>query len=273
MRSSLRPIFGGLALAALMVLSAAAIVAAADPSPAPSGGPAGRTVCRTQRDALKQKPTLEQLKAFGDCEIARRVTTLDGLAARIADAKFAPSAHKTALGNEVSSTKSGLLALKAKIDAETDLEAIKGEIRQIATDFRVYALVAPKVNLVLGSDRVAAAEERFAGIDKKLSELIVKAEAAGKDVTDAKAHLAKMNAAVDKGVAMVAGQPEKLLPLTPAQFNAGTAGPILTEARTKLAEARTQLRTAAAEAKACRGALGLLRDPKPSIRPAASPTA
>jgi len=43
------------------------------------------------------------------------------------------------------------------------------------------------------------------------------------------------------------------------------------DARTKLAEARTQLRTAAAEAKACREALGLLRAPKPSTSPATSP--
>ena len=268
MRSSPRTILGGLALAALMVLSTAALVAAADPSPVPSGGPAGRTVCRPQRDSLKDKPTLEQLKAFGDCEIARRFTTLDNLATRISDAKFATSEHKTALGNEVSSTRSGLAALKTKIDAETGLEALKGEIRQIATDFRVYALVGPKVNLVLGADRVAASEARFDAIDKRLGDLIAKAEAAGKDVTDAKAHLANMNAAVDKALGLASPLPARLLPLTPAQFNAGTAGPILTDARTKLGEARTQLRTAAAEAKACREALAKL-----GVAPAASPAA
>ena len=268
MKSSPRTILGGIALAALMVVSTAAIVAAADPSPVPSGGPAGKTICRPQRDSLTSKPTLEQLKAFGDCEIARRFTTLNDLAARIADAKFATSEHKTALGDEVSSTKSGLTALKTKIDAETGLEAMKGEIRQIATDFRVYVLVAPKVNLVLGADRVAASETKFDAIDKRLGDLIAKAEAAGKDVTDARAHLANMNAAVDKALGLASPLAAELLPLTPAQFNAGTAGPILTDARTKLGEARTQLRTAAAEAKACRDALVKL-----GAAPVASPTA
>jgi hypothetical protein len=271
MRPLTRSIFGGLALAALLVVSTAAIVAAADPSPVPAGGPAGKTVCRPQRDAIKQAPTLEQLKAFGDCEIARRVTTLDTLAKRIADAKFAPADDAAHLTNEVRTTKSGLLALKSKIDAETELDALKTEVRQIATDFRVYALVAPKVNLVLGADRVAAAEDRFDTIDQKLSDLIAQAEAAGKNVADAKAHLANMNAAVDKALALAGPIPNAVLPLTVAQFNAGTAGPILTDARTKLAAARIQLRTATAEAKACREALGLLRDPRPTVSPAVSP--
>jgi hypothetical protein len=273
MRPITRSVFGGLALAALLVVSTAAIVAAADPSPAPAGGPAGKTVCRPQRDAIKKAPTLEQLKAFGDCEIARRVTTLDALATRIADAKFAPADDAAHLTNEVRTTKNGLVALKAKIDAETEIDALKVEIRQIATDFRVYALVAPKVNLVLGADRVAAAEDRFDTLDQKLSDLIAQAEAAGKDVSNARAHLASMNAAVDKALALAGPIPNAVLPLTVAQFNAGTAGPLLADARTKLAGARTQLRTATAEAKACRDALGLLRDKRPAASPSVTPAA
>ncbi len=269
MRSMTRSLFGGLTLATVMVVSTAAIVVAADPSPTPSGGPAGRTICRPERDAVSDRPTLEELKAFGDCEIARRITILDMLTTRIDKAEFAPANHAAHLTNEVRTTKNGLLDLKAKIDAETDIAALKTEIRQIATDFRVYALVAPKVNLVLGADRALAADERFEDIDQKLSDLIAQAEAAGKDVTDARAHLARMNAAVDKAMALAGPIPDAVLPLTVAQFNAGTAGPVLADARTKLAEARAQLRTAVAEAKACRKALGLLRDK----RPAASPTA
>ena len=269
MRSMTRSLFGGLALASVMVVSTAAIVAAADPPTTPSGGPAGRTICRPERDAAGDRPTLEELKAFGDCEIARRITTLDMLTTRIDKAEWAPANHAAHLTNEIRTTKNGLLDLKAKIDAETDIAALKTEIRQIATDFRVYALVAPKVNLVLGADRALAADERFEDIDQKLSNLIAQAEAAGKDVTDAKAHLARMNAAVDKAMSLAGPIPDAVLPLTVAQFNSGTAGPVLTDARTKLAEARAQLRTAVAEAKACREALGLLRDQ----RPAASPTA
>jgi hypothetical protein len=255
-----RSILAGLAVAALAIASTAAIAIAADPSPVPSGGPSGRTVCRPERDAVKQPPTLDELKAFGDCEIARRLTTLDTLTKLISDSQFATSEHKSALSSEVGSTRSGLASLKTRIDAETDLAAMKAEVRQIATDFRVYALVAPKVHLVLGADRVAAAEDKFGQIDTRLSDLIAKAEAAGKDVSDARAHLASMNVAVDKAVALAGPIPAAVLPLTPAQFNAGTAGPILTDSRSRLAQARDQLKVAAQEAKACRDALARLRD-------------
>jgi len=49
--------------------------------------------------------------------------------------------------------------------------------------------------------------------------------------------------------------PAKLLPLTPAQYNSGTAGPIIVSARTALGQARDQIKAALASAKACRDAL------------------
>jgi hypothetical protein len=49
--------------------------------------------------------------------------------------------------------------------------------------------------------------------------------------------------------------PAALLPLTPAQYNGGTAGPVLKKARATLVEARGLLQTARKDAQACRGAL------------------
>ena len=49
--------------------------------------------------------------------------------------------------------------------------------------------------------------------------------------------------------------PAALLPLTPAEYNAGTAGPVLANARSALVQARDQLKSAVADAKACRDAL------------------
>jgi hypothetical protein len=64
-----------------------------------------------------------------------------------------------------------------------------------------------------------------------------------------------MNTSVANAIALAQPLPAQLLSLTPAQFNAGTAGPIIDSARTKLGQARDQLKAAAASAKACRDAL------------------
>jgi hypothetical protein len=64
-----------------------------------------------------------------------------------------------------------------------------------------------------------------------------------------------MNASVAAAAGLASPLPAQLLPLTPAQYNGGTAGPILNGARTALGQARDDLKSAIADAKACRDAL------------------
>ena len=253
MKTPTRSILAGLAVAALLVVSSAAVVSAV--GPAVAGGPAGKGVCVVQATAVKAGASIETLRAFGDCEIARRYTTLDKLSARISASKVLTSADAAALSSEVASTKSGLVSLKAQIDAETSLDAIKAEIRKIPTDYRVYLLVVPQVNLVIGADGVQAAKTKFDDVSTKLTARIAAAKAAGKDTTAAQADLAAMNAAVAQAVNLAKPLPGALLPLTPAQWNAGTAGPVIKNSRAALVQARGLLQSARKDAQACRDAL------------------
>jgi hypothetical protein len=68
-------------------------------------------------------------------------------------------------------------------------------------------------------------------------------------VTEAKNHLAAMEAAIEEALSGVAGVADEVLPLTPAGWNAGTAGPVLRDARQAIVDARADLRTAMAEAR------------------------
>ncbi|MGD0248027.1 MAG: hypothetical protein ABSB75_03140 [Candidatus Limnocylindrales bacterium] len=255
MKTRIISLAAGLVLGGSLLLVGATAVIAASPPP----GPAGKGVCAAQALASRTNATADTLKAFGDCEISRRFTTLDALSARVTASKVLTSADAAALKSEIGSTKSGLTSLKAAIDAETDVAALKADIAKIATDYRVYLLVVPQVNLLNAADGVMAAQTRFAGINTKLADAIAAAKAAGKDTTAAQASLDAMNAAVTKAVGLAGPLPAALLPLTPAQYNAGTAGPIIASARTALGQARDQLKAAVAAAKACRDALKALK--------------
>jgi hypothetical protein len=244
-------LIAGLALGGALLLSTVGVVAAVTPPT----GPAGNGVCATQATAMKTGATVETLRAFGDCEINRRFTTLDTLSAKITASKVLTTSDAAALKGEIASTKTGLTGLKATIDSETSLPALRVDISKIAADYRVYLLVAPQVNLVSAADGVLAAQTRFADVNTKLAARIATAKAAGKDTTAAQTALVAMNAAVTSAVALAGPLPAKLLPLTPAQYNAGTAGPILASARTALGQARDQIKAAIASAKACRDAL------------------
>jgi hypothetical protein len=246
-------LIAGLAIGGALILSSVAVVAAA--SPLIAGGPAGRGVCATEFAALKPPVTVDALRAFGNCEIERRFTTLTTLSTRITSSTTLTSSDAAALTAEIGATRTGLTDLKATIDAETAIPALKAEVARIATDFRVYLLVGPQVNLVSGADRVVASQSNFTKVNTNLAARIAAAKAAGKDTTTAQSDLDAMNAAVTKAIGLATPLPATLLPLTPAQYNAGTAGPVLNSARAALVQARDLLKSAVQDAKACRAAL------------------
>jgi hypothetical protein len=253
MKIPARSILAGLAAAAILTVSSAAIVTAA--APAVAGGPGGKGVCATAADAVKASLSVDTLRAFGNCEVARRFTTLDSVASHVSGSKVLTSSDSAALSSEIASTRSGLTSLKAQIDAETSLAALKTEVRKIATDYRVYLLVVPQVNLVSGADTVGAAKPIFDKISANLTARIAAAKTAGKDTTAARADLDAMNAAIAQAVSLAQPLPAALLPLTPAQYNGGAAGPVLKKARATLVEARGLLQAARKDAQACRDAL------------------
>jgi hypothetical protein len=258
MKTRITAIAASLLLGTSLILAAATTVAAAGPATA---GPAGKGVCAAYAPSAQPSASkgsgvvLTALKAFGDCEINRRFATLTDLSAKITASKVMTSSDKTALQGDISSTNSGLTSLKAKIDADTDIATVKTDITAIAANFRVYLLVVPQVQLINAADAVIAAQTKFGEINTKLTAAIATAHAAGKDTTAAQADLDAMNASVTTAAGLATPLPAQLLPLTPAQYNGGTAGPVLTAARTALGTARDDLKSAEASAKACRDAL------------------
>jgi hypothetical protein len=266
-RGRISALLVGVAAAATIGLTLVSSVAAA--TPATAGGAvepvadSPATFCGLERETARQTPTLETLKALGDCEIERRLQALDRLDAAVAAAPVITTEHKRLLRyrndtNPASfeATREGLERLKATIDAETDLASLRREVGQIATDFRVYLLVAPKALLVRGADAVTAATERFGQLEDELQVLIDRADAAGKDTTAAKAALAAMTSKVSQAASLAAPLPGELLPLSVAEYNDGIAGPELRSARADIGAARDLLRGARADA---RQVINLLR--------------
>ena len=258
MKNRIPALIAGLALGGSLLLAGAGATLAASPAPGGNSGPSGNGPCATQAAAVKAGATVDNLHAFADCEISRRFTTLDDLSSKISGAKALTSGDASALSAEVSSTKFGLTTLKATIDAETNIPALRADIVKIATDYRVYLLVVPQVNLVIGADTVVSLQSKAADINTALSAKIAEAKAAGKNTSAAEADLATANTDFAKAIAAASPLPAQLLPLTPAQYNAGSAGPVITAARPTMGGARDDVKAAVAAAKACRDELAKL---------------
>lgn len=240
----------------LLVLGTSAAAFAASPGPGTAALPiASSTACSTQWQAAKASPTVGNLQALGDCEVNRRLGTLTTLANRIAGAPVLTAGDRSALTTKIDATRSGLVALKATIDGDTTVTQLRADLRRIVTDYRVYLLVAPQVHLTIGADAESTAVAKLQTLAGKLANAISQAKANGKDVTAAQADLGAMNGQVAAAQARVSPIVAGLLPLTPAQWNAGTAEPVLRADRSAELAARALLATARANAAACVAAL------------------
>jgi len=252
MKIRIPALIAGAAIGSSILFATVGTVGAATPSMA---GPSGKGVCAVEYAAVKTGATVARLQAFGNCEINRRFVTLTVLSDRISSSKVMTSSDKSTLQSEIASTRSGLTDLKTTIDGETSIPALRADIVKIATQFRVYLLVVPQVHLTNAADGVLATQSKFATVNTNLAARIAADNAAGKDTTAAQANLDAMNASESAAVALASPLPGQLLPLTPADYNAGTASPILTTARTDLVKAVADVKTAVSDAKACRAAL------------------
>lgn len=251
-------LIAGLALAvsvAMPTLAAPGRVDQAGISQPVEAGDVGRARCAADWLAARADRTVEKLQAVGFCEIDRRLTTIDRLQALVNDSAVLTDAHQAALLRILDASESGLKALRLEIAGDTTVASVTEDIRRIFSDFRIYALVSRQVVLVRADDRVDAAATRLTGVAGQLADAIARAEENGKDVTEARAHLAAMKTAIDAATGEVAGDAERVLAQTPALWNAGSAKPILDAARASISAAHTDLRTAVKEARAVMAAL------------------
>jgi len=246
----------GILLAVAVAVTATPALAASAPSAHAGTRPVSqadhltdRARCANAWRAAAADPSVETYKVVGLCEIDRRLATIERLGNAIETSRALTDDHQAALQAILDDSAAGLRALRAEIEADTTLAELREDIRSIFEDFRIYALVVRQVWLVVAADTVDVAGARLDETAADLAVLIERAEAAGQDVTEAKAHLAAMVAAIDEALAGVDGVAEDVLPLTPADWNDGTAGPILRATRQAIADARADLRTAMAEAR------------------------
>ena len=256
-RGTLAAIVVGGLLAAGSVAPTYAVQAASPLAPEVNSA-VGTRPCLAESTAAKDNG-VGNLRTLGDCEIDRRLDTITKLQARVGDAAGLTAADRSALQSQLSADTSGLKALRAQIDAESNVDALRADLKKIVADFRIYLLMAPKAGDVIAADTELAAVARLGTQGTKLKARIDADKAAGKDVTQAQSDLDAMNAKVAQVSPVVQGIPAAVLPLTPAQYNAGAAKPILVSSRTSLQAGRGLLAGARADARACVAALKALR--------------
>lgn len=171
------------------------------------------------------KPTADQAQvkriiARGDKEIARRLTNLNALASKINGAPKLSADDKVSLTSEVNVEISNLNTLKIKLDAETTADSAKADAQSIITDYRVYALIVPKVNLVRTADDQLATEAKLTALATKLQARIDAAKAKNKDVTLTQTGLNTLNNELNEAQSISSSVESSVINLQPSDYNA-----------------------------------------------------
>ncbi|MBV9410330.1 MAG: hypothetical protein JO148_01930 [Acidimicrobiia bacterium] len=193
------------------------------------------------------------LKARADEAVKDRLSQIDTLSGRLTSAG-ADCGQNAEVVAQLADDKSGLQALDATIQAETDPAKARTEYREIFIDYRIYWLQTPKTSQVVACDRGSKADATLTALRQKIQSRVDEAKAKGYDVTAAQAALddmtSKLTAAAtsaNQASSSVAGlQPDKgdasVLSSNLSTLSAGRQG--LRTAWTDLQTARHDARTA-----------------------------
>lgn len=180
--------------------------------------------------------------------ITVRHTEIAKLGSQAGSAANLTDAHEATIDSFLGAADSGLTALQATIEADTDAASLRAHCESIATDYRIYALRSPQVHLAIGGDRAAAAIAKSDGIVTKLEAAIDKAAAAGEDVTAATAALDDLKAKLADASSVLSGVVDAELALTPADWNANHS--VLAPTTSALRTVKADLQAAMADARA-----------------------
>jgi hypothetical protein len=118
--------------------------------------------------------------AFGDQRIDERtaaLTKLNDKASEQVAAGHITSSQASAIQADVTSNQSGLTALKSKLDAETDATTARQDVKNIYTQFRIFAVVLPRDYHEIVLDIMTNVQAKLVGLEPKLQQAITGAPA------------------------------------------------------------------------------------------------
>jgi len=209
------------ALAASLVLPAllASPAAAVDGTPATNSSDSTAGTRNSTPNSDTNTTRLTNIKTKGDAEIARRLKTLNTLATRISAATKLTTADKTSLTNQVNDEIANLTTLKTKLDAETTVAGAIADVQSMITDYRVYALIVPKVQLVKAADDQQAVEDKLTALIAKFETRLNAAKSQGKEVSALQAKLDDMKTQTTTAQGISSSIETKVITLQPSDYD------------------------------------------------------
>ncbi len=166
--------------------------------------------------------------------------------------KQVTDSEKTTISASIQAQITALTSLKAKIDADTDITALRADVKSVVASYRIFFLVIPQGRIIAAGDRALTISDDMITIGVKLQARISAAQTAGKDVTALNTALVDFNAKVADAKTQIAAATAKVVNLVPDQGDKTVAASnkaALMAARADIKAATTDLQAARKDSK------------------------
>lgn len=194
-----------------------------------------------------QQNALANLKDRADREIDRRVTSLTALMSRITDLKRLTAGQKSSFSSQIQANISDLERVKTKIANDSDLAAMRSDVKSITESYRIYLVFIPKIHFLAAIDATASAQTKLGNIATELDGKLKTLAANGADVSHLQADLNDMNARLSDASSQTSALENKLITVTPDGYPGNRT--VLVDGKNTMASIRKDLADARADAR------------------------
>lgn len=230
-----------------------------------------------KREEVKQKiasktaqikeSALDRLKQKASREIDKRINTLNNLLDKMGLAKRLNDDDKSELSVQINDEIAGLETLRDKIEADSSLASLRADVQSIVKDYRVYKLIVPKARMLIASDRILAAAEKFeTSVIARLENALNESKNRGDDVSELEEKLEELKGNIESAKINAQKANDLVSELTPDDYNSNPK--VFEEPRELLKDGKEDLKDAADKAREVYKSLSSdLRERIKSLRP------
>lgn len=204
----------------------------------------------------------EIAKARAELEIVRRTSILNKLIPRVNSAKKLSKIQKFQLVNEINLYVSYLSSLREIIAKQTNFQELIGNINTLSDSYKSFAVIVPKVHMVVIADKINTLGDEFTKTANKLIQKTEELRSSKKDVTSVEKTLGHMLFMMGDAANRAETAVVITFPLMPEGYPKNKS--ILTDARGRLQKSSKNLGAAATDAQKIANSLNAIETGKSS---------
>jgi|GEM_PF-6868695 len=189
--------------------------------------------------SLTVTPQMNRLQQRAQQELTRRLTALQTVQGKINNLKMLSTDQKASLSAQLQNEITSLTMLQTKIQSDTTPQTLRADVQSILSDYRIFALFLPQLQILIASDKLANITDDLQVIAGKLQTRISTFPLQGNELLPLQNALSDMQSKLANAKQQSQNSANLVIGLTPSGYPGNKSS--LQTARTDLQTGRQQV--------------------------------